>query len=148
MSETTDGKLIDELRRCGLRATNQRLAILRTLRDDPSHPSAEDLYERLRATYATLSLSTVYKTIQKLVEAGVLQTIDTGAGKQRYEGRLPAHHHAICITCGRVVDIPPDQFPIKLTTHKIHPHFRAHVVNVHFNGVCDMCDNRTKKRRR
>jgi len=105
MTQASKQELINQLRGCGLRATGQRLAVLTALRADRSHPSAEDIHAKLSAVHPTLSLSTVYKTLGVLAEAGILYTIDAGTGKQRFEGQLKPHHHAVCRRCGRVIDV-------------------------------------------
>jgi Fe2+ or Zn2+ uptake regulation protein len=139
MDPQTDAALIDELRQHGLRATGQRLAILRALREDRTHPSAEELFDKLKSRYATLSLSTVYKSLQTLAERGVVQTIDGGTGRQRFEGQPKPHHHAVCVVCGRVIDIPYDAYPIGPHPRHVHAEFVVHNVKVYFTGRCQTC---------
>ena len=135
-----DTELIDQLRRCGLRATSQRLTILKALRADRTHPSAEELFERLRPHHATLSLSTVYKTLQTLAQKGVLQTIDSGPGRQRFEGSPAPHHHAVCTYCGRVFDVEFSRFPIEPPKRSVHPDIYVQGLKVCFTGLCRFCN--------
>jgi len=139
MRQLAEKDIIEQLRRCGLRATGQRLAILRALREDTSHPSAEEIFRRLSGSFPTLSLSTVYKTLQTLAAMGVLTTIDNGTGKQRFEGQPDPHHHAVCNYCGRVIDIDFSLFPIPTPRDKMIPGFTVQSVKVYFNGVCRDC---------
>ena len=144
MEESTERQLIDELRRCGLRATGQRLAILRAIRENRLHPSAEELMDQLKESQPTLSLSTVYKNLQTLAEAGVLQTVDTGTGKQRFEGRPEPHHHAVCTRCQRVYDVDFAKFPVQVPQLDLDPHFKIQAVKVCFSGKCHHCNGNAK----
>jgi len=139
VQQFTETQLIDQLRQCGLRATGQRLAILRALRQDRTHPSAEEVYDCLKRSYPTLSLSTVCKTLQTLAEMDVLQTIDTGTGRQRFEGNPEAHHHAVCTRCGRVLDVAFSKFPVELPDGRIDPSFDVLGLKVYFTGRCHKC---------
>jgi Fur family peroxide stress response transcriptional regulator len=140
MDTTGEQELIDRFRRCGLRATGQRLAILRMLRTDRSHPSAEQIYLRMKSQHPTLSLSTVYKTLQTLAQMNVLQTIDSGTGKQRFDGQPIAHHHAVCNFCGQISDVAFEKFPYDLPSEDIVPEFFVHKVKVYFSGRCWACN--------
>lgn len=136
MDPSREETLIEQLRGCGLRVTGQRLAILRVLRTDRDHPSAEDVYNRLKPSFPTLSLSTVYKTLQKLAQIGVIQTIDVGAGRQRFDGQDVRHHHAVCICCGKVFDVDFKAFPVDQPAKDIVPGFTVREVKVYFSGLC------------
>jgi len=140
-----DKKLIKQLRDRGLRATAQRLAIIDALREDKTHPSAEQLYEKLKSQHPTISLSTVYKTLQVLVEFGILQTIDTGCGRQRFDGDASPHHHAVCRRCHRVFDIPAEACPIPLANRDLLPNFHIESAQLYFSGLCQKCMNNPPK---
>ncbi|MFA5865252.1 MAG: transcriptional repressor [Phycisphaerae bacterium] len=133
-------KLIEQLRTCKLRATSQRLAIMRALMASHSHPSVEDIFNRLKQTHPTLSLSTVYKTLQVMAELGVLGTIDSGIGGQRFDGNIHPHHHAICTRCGKIYDIDFVKLPINLNTKNVLPGFTVQSIKVIFSGTCHACE--------
>jgi Fe2+ or Zn2+ uptake regulation protein len=98
------GKLT-ELKRAGLRLTPQRLAIVRELEGDESHPTAQELFERLRPSFPTMSFATVYNTLDTLAKLRLVGALKHGAAV-RYDPNLEPHHHAICDRCGEVVDLP------------------------------------------
>jgi Fur family transcriptional regulator, peroxide stress response regulator len=136
-------KLIDQLRKYGVRATGQRLAIMQALLDSRSHPSAEDIYQKVKHTHPTLSISTIYKTIQIMTKMGTVLTIETGTGGQRYDGHVEPHHHAICNKCGEVFDIDFQHYPIDLDKKNVMEGFDVQGIKVTFLGTCHTCE--TKK---
>lgn len=92
------------LREAGLKATPQRLAILRALDGDETHPTAQELYERLRGEFPTLSVATVYNTLSALTRAARCVPLDLG-GPVRFDPNVTAHDHAVCERCGQIRDV-------------------------------------------
>jgi Fur family transcriptional regulator, ferric uptake regulator len=92
------------LRHSGRRLTRQRQAIWDVLLADPdAHLSAEDVVERARAQLPSVNTSTIYRTLELLVDEGLLLRTDLGADRAYYEpARDHAHHHVICERCGKV----------------------------------------------
>jgi Fur family transcriptional regulator, peroxide stress response regulator len=138
-------KLIEQLRKGNLRATVQRLAIMRAIKESHNHPSVEDIYNHLKRTHSTLSLATVYKTLQVMADLGVLITIDPGMGGQRYDGNIHPHHHAICTRCGKIYDIDFIKLPISLSTKNVLPGFHVQSIKVIFSGTCHNCETMKSK---
>jgi Fur family peroxide stress response transcriptional regulator len=97
--------MIRLLRDNGCRLTPQRLAMLRILSKSEGHPSAEQIYEQIRADYPTTSLATIYKTLSLLKNIGeVLELTFAGVGSH-YDGNKPyPHPHLICTKCGQILD--------------------------------------------
>lgn len=111
---------VEQLRRVGLKATGARIVILEMLEHDRSHPTAEQLHERLRQHYPSLSLSTVYQTLDTFLRVGLCHTVPGEHGRLRVEGASQRHDHAVCRVCRRLFDIeraalfpvsPPTQLP-------------------------------------
>src|SRR5579859_1332045 len=92
--------LVARLRAAGGKITPQRLFLFRALEHAHRHPSAEDLYEEVRAELPMLSLGTVYKTLAELVDLGEVQTVETGDGRARYDPNTEPHAHLLCRVCG------------------------------------------------
>jgi len=138
--KTEEDALIGQLRKCRLRATGQRLAIMRTLMESRSHLSAEEVYQQLKPSHPTLSLSTVYKTLQVMAEMGVIVTIETGMGSQRFDGQTTPHHHAICGKCGRIYDVDFEKCPVEMDSADVVPGFNVQSIKVYFVGTCDCCE--------
>lgn len=93
------------LRRTGLQVTAQRLAVLRAVARRP-HGTAEEVEQAVRADLGTVSRQAVYDALGTLTEHGLLRRIQPARSPARYEDRVgDNHHHLICRTCGRMVDV-------------------------------------------
>ena len=112
MAETVEQRfvrLVQRLRAGGGRVTPQRLAILRAVAEDPSHPSVEDVYRKVRVQFPCTSLATVYKTLAILEEIGEVVEVASVNEVSRYDGLNPyPHPHLICSQCGCIMDLPVD----------------------------------------
>lgn len=94
-------------RRKGLRCTKQRLVVYSALAGTKSHPSAEDLFGTLKGSGESLSLATVYNTLDALVEEGLARKMPSGSGPVRYDADVTDHVH-VATPDGRIFDIPED----------------------------------------
>ena len=93
------------LRRAGKRLTSQRLLILETMREAGGHLDADEIHRLVRQKAPRLSLSTVYRTLAMLKEAGLVDELHLGEENYHYELRgEKGHHHLICQDCGKVVE--------------------------------------------
>jgi Fur family peroxide stress response transcriptional regulator len=106
--------LIERLRAAGGKVTPQRLFLFRVLESATSHPTAEELYETLRHELPTLSLGTVYKILNELVDLGELATVDSGDGLTRYDPNTVPHAHLRCIQCGAFQDCSLELLGVKI----------------------------------
>ena len=90
----------------GLRSTRQRTAVTRLLDDTDDFRSAQEIHEVLRRNGEGIGLTTVYRTLQTLADAGEVDVLRTGSGEAVYR-RCSAHHHhhLVCRHCGRTVEI-------------------------------------------
>jgi len=87
------------------RTTQQLTVISAAIQRDHSHPSAEEIYSRVRKVLPHVSLGTVYRTLQRLVQEGKIQMLFLGERTARYDPTLAEHDHFICQRCGRVEDV-------------------------------------------
>lgn len=94
-----------ELQRQGLRATSQRAIVLAEMMGRHDDTTAQALHERLRPAHPSLGLATVYRTLNTLAEAGVLDAMQHGHGTC-YRWCAPGHHHHLtCVRCHRIVEV-------------------------------------------
>src|SRR5215212_5164854 len=101
--------LRERLAEAGHRITPQRLYILEALVSDASHPTAEEIYARVRPSCPTTSLATVYKTLEMLKELGEVLELEFSDGSNHYDGLHPAAHpHVLCQRYGRIEDVEVD----------------------------------------
>ncbi|MDV7199832.1 Fur family transcriptional regulator [Roseovarius sp. 10] len=89
----------------GLRMTEQRRVIAQVLDASADHPDVEELYSRASAVDPRISLATVYRTVKLFEEAGILEKVEFGDGRARYEDAEREHHdHLIDLTTGDVIE--------------------------------------------
>lgn len=90
----------------GQRFTEQRSAVYRFLSGTVSHPTADEVFLAVRGEVPGISLATVYKSLETLVGCGLATKLTYGDASARYDGRTDPHHHARCLSCDRVIDVP------------------------------------------
>jgi Fur family ferric uptake transcriptional regulator len=132
----------------GFRWTITRKAILDLLSRTSKHMSTQEIYDSLLKLYPGIGLSTVYRTLDLLSRMGLVNKLNIGEGKSRYEyrpGEESAHHHLICTNCGRIIDYSDFLDEELLLIGKIEKNLaRKHdfVVkehNIDFYGLCKDC---------
>lgn len=126
------------LRSRGLKVTPQRERIFRALHDGADHPTADAVYAAVAAELPTISLRTVYQTLNDLVALGELSQLDVGAGPVRFDTTVEPHHHLVCESCGRVVDIHSD-FPAVTVPAEFTAEFEVTATEIVFRGRCRAC---------
>ena len=141
--ESREARIAELTRRLaeqGYRITPQRLAVVGALMAARNHPSAEDLFARVRETCPTTSLATVYKTLDTLKEIGEVLELEFRDGSNRYDGLRPqAHPHLVCTRCGKIEDLDLEGLEeiasrvARSTGYQIRSH------RVDFYGVCGKC---------
>ena len=101
-----EARLRRALEGTGHRFTEQRAAVYRFLDSTTSHPDADEVFQKVRMEVPGISLATVYKSLETLVGCGRASKLTYSDGSARYDARMDPHHHARCLACGRVMDIP------------------------------------------
>ena len=117
--------------------THQRLAVYEELTGRRDHPSAEALYASLKKAYPSLSLATVYKTLQTLHELGMVARVDSPTAQARYDAIVDTHHHAVCSACGDIQDLFDPRLDKLPAPSARGFHISGH--SVHFHGLCASC---------
>jgi Fur family peroxide stress response transcriptional regulator len=138
--------MLQDLKRAGLKLTPQRIAIVRLFAGDTSHPTAQDLFERLRPAFPSMSFATVYNTLDTLAHTGLAGHVRLPGKKgdaARFDPNTSPHHHAVCDSCGAVLDIaagtlaaPPGAVK-KL--RRVAPGFSVRAVERIYRGLCARC---------
>ena len=83
-------------------------AVLEVIRATEQHPTAQEVYERVRQVRPRIGLATVYRILHQLAEQGLIKELGRGSDGSRYDARTQRHDHAVCIECGALLDIPLD----------------------------------------
>jgi len=97
--------------RASLRMTRQRQVILEELHRAPGHPTADELYARVRRRLPPTSLGTVYRNLEILSELGIVRKVELGGAQRRWDSRAEQHYHVRCVSCGRVDDVQVKPLP-------------------------------------
>jgi Fe2+ or Zn2+ uptake regulation protein len=97
-------ELIETIHERGGKVTPQRLMIYQALEANKTHPTAEAIYERIRETMPTVSLTTVYKTLNELVALGELRRFDVN-GVSHFDPTTDPHAEVVCLLCDRIEDV-------------------------------------------
>lgn len=123
------------------RVTRQRIAIRALLADVDGFRSAQQLHERLRAGGDQVGLATVYRTLQAMSDAGEVDAIRTDDGEMVYRqcASEQHHHHLVCRTCGRTVEIAADVVERWAAQVAAEHGFRDAGHDIELFGLCDRC---------
>lgn len=138
MEGMNDKDFIATLREHGLQVTYQRLAIYQALYHTEEHPSAEVIYQQVRKRFPMISLGTVYKTLERFNEVGLVQKVSPLTEVARYDAIVDPHHHLVCVNCQAIQDIKDPVGEQKLSLPEGNGfHVLRHQVLV--QGYCPHC---------
>jgi Fe2+ or Zn2+ uptake regulation protein len=126
------------------RATRQLEAVYEALQYDPTHPFADDIYRRVRKRLPRISLATVYRNLQRLVEDGKIRTILLGERSARFDPEISDHDHFVCETCGRIIDLFLERDRQVDLTPLAQAGFIVTSSNLTVYGRCQVCSDRAK----
>ncbi len=121
------------------RHSQQRDIILEEVRRSKTHPSAQEVFERVRPRLPKISLGTVYRNLEQLAAHGLIRKLELPGQQRRFDGDLSDHYHIRCLACGQVDDIPGPlrvqvrQLPATLNNYTILGH-RLELI-----GICPRC---------
>lgn len=121
------------------RLTRQRRAILEVVRSSSNHPDAAWIYEQVRKKLPSISLGTVYRTLDALVAEGLLQPLARPGQPLRYEAHLDGHLHMVCSRCGNYYDLSSNLPDLLSLARSQHPELELQGVTVEFSGICPRC---------
>ena len=127
------------LREKGLKVTPQRIAVYNMLRSTTEHPNAEMIYKTLEPTNPTMSLATVYKTLDFFKQLGLVQELNVGEGRSRYDAVVDWHPHTVCTCCDKVGDLHMEA--LKNVSQKLAPEldFEVEMEQLILYGKCSEC---------
>lgn len=121
------------------RHSHQRDIILAEVRRGKTHPSAQEVFERVRPQLPKISLGTVYRNLEQLAAHGLIRKLELPGQQRRFDGDTSEHYHIRCLACGQVDDIPGPllvqvrQLPDTLNNYTILGH-RLELI-----GLCPRC---------
>lgn len=121
------------------RITKQRKAIFQALEGDTTHPTADEIFQRVKQDLPSISLATVYRNLKLLADSGLILEISTPDGPNRYDPQTQRHYHFMCKRCERVDDV---ELPVQRTLERRLEQSTQYEVHTHeliFYGVCPSC---------
>lgn len=128
--------------------SKQRERILDLLQNTGMHPTATWIYDQLKKEFPDLSLGTVYRNLNILIEQGLVKKIDFGSTFDRFDANTSEHYHFICERCGAIYDL---KMPVISSLNKKveeEGNFEVHHHRIEFYGICEKCKrelNQSKK---
>lgn len=138
----TSTELANLLRASGCKVTPQRLAVYDMLANTKEHPTAEEIYRKIKPVYPTMSFATVYKTVEVLSRLNIIQVLNTGEDSFRYDAQMKEHSHIQCTVCGRVDDVKPLQTAQLQKEVEMDTHYAVSGQQLYFYGICPNCQKR------
>jgi Fur family peroxide stress response transcriptional regulator len=126
-------------RKAGIKLTPQRLAIFGAVSRSRSHPTAEATWRELRQAMPSLSLDTVYRTLDTLDRIGMVIRVPGSEGSAHFDGNPSAHHHLVCRQCGAIEDIDWPQIESAELPPKVKGWGQVERTHVQFRGICRRC---------
>jgi len=119
--------------------TPQREAVLRVIRGREDHPTANEIFEAARAILPAISYATVYNSLRYLRETGLVREINFGDSASRYDGITERHDHAICTSCGKLVDFDLNEAADLMRAAARKSRFKPERVYLTLMGLCPDC---------
>jgi Fur family peroxide stress response transcriptional regulator len=136
----TQQELVDRLRTRSVRVTPQRLAIAEAVLNSTDHPTVQQIYERVRNNFPSMTLATIYSTLGVLERSGLIQELPFER-MSRYEPNMDPHVNLVCISCENVMDADAGQEAVVRLKNRIlnESDFQVAWQRVDFYGWCPSC---------
>lgn len=129
-------KYVKLLKENSIKITPQRLEILKYLDEHKIHPTADQIYTGLKEKNPSLSKTTVYNSLETLIEHNLIQSLTICSSELRYEFKHKMHHHFLCKKCSKIIDIDiecPNLGRMLESGNNIEE------VHGYFKGICKKC---------
>jgi len=135
------GEMIVRCREAGMNVTPQRIAVYEALVRSEKHPTPEILFKRVKRSMPSLSLATIYKSLDALERLGLVQAVEIDSDSRRYDANMSMHHHLVCTKCRNVIDFY-DETLDHVKPSRASRGFIPHFVTVKVLGLCARCTKR------
>ncbi len=130
------------LKQARMRITPQRIAICKLLSESDEHPTASMIYEQVRAQYPSLSLATVYNTLEALVGLGAVNVLGhAGDDHVHYDADTSPHINLACVSCHKIVDVESLQVASIDSEISRASGYKLLGARVMYYGLCPKCQN-------
>ena len=123
----------------GVKLTHQRLEIFREIASSVDHPDAESVYRAVLTRMPTVSRDTVYRTLWKLHDLGLITTLGSRRESVRFDANLEQHHHYVCVRCGLARDFESAELNALRIPDAVKEFGSVVATHVEVRGTCDSC---------
>jgi len=142
--QKSDASIIFILRKNGYKATPQRIAICRFVLQSRDHPTAQRIYDEVKKVHQTVSLATVYKTLQILAQHSLIQELDLPESQARFDSYVEPHVNLVCVRCGNIQDFDDHAARDLVERVAAKAEFTRTGQRLDIYGICKTCHDRTK----
>ena len=125
-----------------LNVTPQRLAIFKAVIGDKSHPNPEAVFSKIKRENPTISLATVYKTLETFQRNSIISLVTNLHDTLRYDARTDLHHHMICNVCKKVIDVYDNDLNRLAIPKSVTGNHKLLSFGVHFDIICSECSSK------
>jgi Fur family peroxide stress response transcriptional regulator len=132
-------QFIEKCHSYSLKVTPQRMAIYKEIAGDRSHPSAENVYLRIKRDYPTISFDTVNRTLISFAKIGILNIVEGRGMPRKYDTEVGKHHHLHCIRCGEVTDFKDKKLDNLIIPKKIIVENKIISKRIVIEIICKKC---------
>lgn len=142
MHRTVVNDSIEKMKNANIRITPQRYAILEYLVESKMHPTADDIYKALADRFPNMSAATVYNNLRLFVKIGFVKELAYGDASSRFDFSNTQHYHAICESCGKIVDL---YYPVLDDVEMVAENLTGFQVSHHrmeVYGICPECQEK------
>jgi Fur family transcriptional regulator, peroxide stress response regulator len=142
-------RIIKALKDCGLKVTPQRVAVFDAVINLNNHPTAENVTEFIKVNHPNIATGTVYKTLETLVQCGIIKKVKTDSDVMRYDAIIEKHHHLYCSESDRIEDFYDNELNAILENYlknKKIPNFNIEDIKLQIVGK--FTDNAKDKRQK
>jgi Fur family peroxide stress response transcriptional regulator len=130
---------IEQCRAHGLKITPQRVAIYKEIASRAEHPTADEVYHRVREEYPNISFDTVNRTLSTFTDIGVLDAVEVFSGGKRFDRDPAEHHHFHCTECRKVYDFYGTDLNTIEIPEGIRDRFHITGRRLVLKGLCEAC---------
>jgi len=131
-------------RRHGDKTSHQRNEIYRELAKTHEHPDAETLYKRVRKRIPSLSRDTVYRTLRRLEDEGLISRLGAMSERTRFDANTDRHHHFVCTECGFIGDVYNEEWNDVRPPKDVTAMGKVNSVRVELRGLCKACQKKQR----
>lgn len=129
----------------GVKLTHQRIEIFREVAQTGEHPDADQVFRRVRLRIPTVSLDTVYRTLWRLKDLGLVETLGSSRERSRFDANLTPHHHFVCRKCGFTRDFYSDALGTVSIPESVDAFGSVESTHVEVRGICRSCQNKLSR---